>query len=58
MAGQIGEVEAFNDFNGEVRQMVIGRPIIYRRRQQVLGFAVSEDEVGYGQNRLSDQARF
>jgi hypothetical protein len=38
--------------------MVIGRPVIYRRRQQVLGFAVSEDEVGYGQNRLSDQARF
>ena len=50
LARQIGEIKSINDFNDEASQVVLCEPLIYRRGQQEVGFAVGEDEVGHGQN--------
>jgi hypothetical protein len=55
LTGEVGEIEAINDFNDEARQVVLGEPVIHRWGEQVVGFAVGGNEVGHGQNSLSGQ---
>ncbi len=58
LACQPGEVQAIDDFNDKARQVVLGEPIVHRRGQQVVGFAVGGNEVGHGQNHQLGQVKW
>ena len=55
---QIGEIESIDDLDDEASQVVLRESVIYRRGQQVVGFAVGENEVGHGQNYMAGQVQF
>ena len=38
----------FDNIDNEPRQVTIGQPLVYRRRQQVIGLAIHRDEAAHG----------
>lgn len=42
------EIQLFDDIHDEARQVVIGQPLVHRRRQEIVGLADNGDEAANG----------
>ena len=48
LACESGQIEVIDDFDHKACQVILREPVIYRGRQQIVCFAVGDDEIGHG----------
>ncbi len=51
LPNQIGKIKLIDHLNNESRQVILIQPVVYRRRQQIVGLAVGDNEIGHGRTR-------
>lgn len=52
LPGEMGQVQLIDHFDYKSRQVIFVEPVVQRRRQQIIGFAVGNDEIGHSERRL------
>ncbi len=52
LPNQIGKSEIIDHLNHESRQVILVKSVVQRRRRQVVGLAVGDDEIWHGRGSV------